>query len=272
MTTFLHGNGAYFYDLGCQGWFGNPTFPNVSSSLWAGISSAVSPFFSILGSAESKLSELRSDNTADVIVQASTPSLHAEIAIFVDDQSAATWISLLDGGTSTDLVQLPPIFISASGAPARVFLMSDLLSDTADWSAFKFCVLLNPFVISADVADAISHKLQTNGRTLAWTHAPGIFPAVNSSREVDVDRMSQLVGIPLARGDGSHFLMTHVNKSATLSSGFPRNYGSPIQSYDPWFYADYNLSRPLPKGVEVRSTTLLSGRKIVFRCLRFGRY
>jgi hypothetical protein len=271
MTTMLHGNGAYFYDLGCQGWFGRPAAPNVTAALWSGIKSAFAPFYAVLkddamavnraGSAESSAAHgsarpsrkrSQSINGEDTpVTMPHTIRLNPEIAVFVDDLSATTWISLNDGGITTALVQEPPIFLSASGCPVRLFLLSDLLVPTADWTHFKLVVFLNPFVMPPSIAEAIAAKLENGNRTLVWQYAPGIFGQANTTRTVDLAAMANLVGFALRQGPGPHDVFTHVPSSPTLSKGFPRNYGDPVQKFDPWFQPDVDLTKPLPTGVEV---------------------
>ena len=163
----LHGNGMYFYDLGAAGWFGQPSSPNASAALWSGIMSGYKSFFAALnrtGSDETPTMSSRSSDTAlytresdarltlnsiesrvGVVSKSDQPaSLNAEVAIFVDDTSAATWISVNDGGFINDLMAQPTLSIPSSGAPARMFLVSDLLVEGVDWSPYECPSLFMP--------------------------------------------------------------------------------------------------------------------------------
>jgi hypothetical protein len=85
-----------------------------------------------------------------------------------------------------------------------------------DWSQYKMCIFLNPFVVTADVSDAITRLLKNDNRTLVWTYAAGIFNSAtvkteaekvgNSNHEplsapsVNVSTMSELVDVVVERG------------------------------------------------------------------------
>lgn len=61
----------------------------------------------------------------------STVVLSPEIAVFVDDTSAAVPISILPTNALflNSLIATPPLYIGSVGAPMRTFLLSDLLLD-----------------------------------------------------------------------------------------------------------------------------------------------
>ena len=86
----------------------------------------------------------------------------------------------------------------------------------ADWSQYKLCIFLNPFVVTADVSDAITRLLKNNNRTLVWTYAAGIFDSATVKTEADkvgrsndeslsapsvnVSAMSELVDVVVEHG------------------------------------------------------------------------
>lgn len=237
-----------FYDLATQGWFGRPDRAAETEKLWAGVKSALALY---------QAPKLGSASRAAV-------DLKPEVAVFVDDVSAATRTVFDDGSDFlAALMHYPPIIIGSIGAPTRVFVLSDLLlpdSDTpVDWSGFRMCIFLNAFVVSPELSAAISTKLKRGNTTLVWQYAPGVFASAVESRprEIDVTRISALVGIPLAQGGTVSSLLTHVPQSPTLQEGFPRDYGltdggtRTDKKIDPWFRLDPAAEST---GVEVLGT------------------
>jgi hypothetical protein len=170
--------------------------------------------------------------------------LKPQVAVFVDDVSAATRTVFDDGADFlSSLMHYPPIIIGSIGAPTRVFVLSDLLLPDFDSSEFRMCIFLNAFVVTPELSEAIS-KLKQGNTTLVWQFAPGLFESAVGPREINTTRISDLVGLPLQRGGTVSSLLTHVPESPTLQKGFPRDYGLPDggtrtdKKIDPWFQLD----------------------------------
>jgi hypothetical protein len=172
------------------------------------------------------------------------PPLHPEIAILVDDISAATR-TILDpqhvAPFDTLLIRDPAIYIASIGAPTRTFLLSDLLLDHHDWSVYKMVVFLNAFVVPSDITAAVSKKLKRGNTTLVFTYAAALFSSADGPRAINTSAVSDFVGIPLRRGVGAANIVTHVPRSESLQAGFPRDYGfypAPWGRIDPWLAYD----------------------------------
>ena len=69
-------------------------------------------------------------------------------------------------------------------APARIFLLSDILLPNVDWEPFKLCVFLNAFVVPPNISTAIETKLRqkrTNA-TLVFTFGAALFDDATAPR------------------------------------------------------------------------------------------
>jgi hypothetical protein len=238
-TSLMHGNAMYLYDLGAAGWFGRADMKPESDIIWGGISRALS---AIYGSDTRQQLSL-SDGDGDTLVL--PPLLQPEIAVFVSDVSETTRTINGDnmGALLQEMLHIPPSIIASVGAPARMFVLSDLLTPGVDWSSFKFCIFLNAFVIPQNLLSAIDAKLRIGNKTLLWTYAAGVFATATDPRDaLNVSRVSEIVGMPLTRGPGGRQLQIHVPASASLQAGFPRDYGASAAAQpnpiDPWFYLD----------------------------------
>jgi hypothetical protein len=236
LTSVLRGNALYFYDLGSAGWFGRPDRATETASIWRGIGSAASIY--------------RRDAAR---AGAAAVNLQSQVAVFVDDVSAATR-TVFDEGSPflSSLLRSPSIYLASIGAPTRVFLLSDLLLPSYDWRKYRMCVFLNAFVVTPTLSRAIDVKLRRHNTTLVWTYAAGIFADALGERRMNMTRISQLVGVPLKPGNRSISIMTHVPRSPTLGVGFPRDYGLPSQAPDPFFELDRHS--PSADAVEVLGT------------------
>jgi hypothetical protein len=252
-TSLMHGNAMYLYDLGAAGWFGRADMKPESDVIWGGISRALS---AIYGSGSDTRQQLSlSDGDGDTLD--SSPLLQPEIAVFVSDVSETTRTINGDnmGTLLQEMLHIPPSIIASVGAPARMFVLSDLLTPGVDWSMFKFCIFLNAFVIPQNLSSAIDTKLRTGNTTLLWTYAAGVFATATDPRDaLNVSRVSEMVGMPLTRGPGGRQLQIHVPASASLQAGFPRDYGASAAAQpnliDPWFYLD-NETAAASTGYEV---------------------
>lgn len=167
LTSLLRGNSLYFYDLATEGWFGRPDRVAETDKLWAGIKSALAA----LSGAASSVASMVSDSAVNSAGSVTTTvvDLKPEVAVFVDDVSAATRTVFDDGSDFLGtLLHYPPIIIGSIGAPTRVFVLSDLLLPDYDWSGFRMCVFLNAFVVTPELSEAISTKLKRGNTTLVW--------------------------------------------------------------------------------------------------------
>eukprot|EP01052_Picozoa_sp_SAG31_P079199 SAG31_NODE_38810_length_293_cov_0.798969_1_plen_83_part_01 len=82
------------------------------------------------------------------------------------------------------------------------------------------CVFLNAFVVTPTLSQAIQTKLKRSNKTLVWTFVAGIFEAPLGQRVINISHISDLIGIPLKKGQpAAANLMTHVPRSPTLQLG-----------------------------------------------------
>jgi hypothetical protein len=176
---------------------------------------------------------------------------HAQIAIFVDETSLAALtpaLSAVSDSFQRALSYDPGLYLGASGAPVRMFLLSDLVHTSADWSSYRFCVFLNLMVADGPTTAAIN-ALKTSNRTLFFSYlAGGIANATDPAdlHDINAAAVSALAGVPLQRGAGARSLFTFVPPSPTLPGdhGFPCSYGT-HGAVNPWMY--YNATS-LPPG------------------------
>jgi hypothetical protein len=223
LTSVMHGAAHYLYDLGQNGAFGKPDAKNDSDTLWGGVKSALRIYNSTTTSAPAGL------------------VLRPEIAIFVDEDSAAVRTVFDDGAPFlTALIRLPPQYLAASGAPVRIFLLSDLLLPDVDWEPYKMCVFLNAFVVSPAIRAAIESKLKHKSvpTTLVFTFGAGLFDDAMAPRTVNITAVSTLVGVPLRQGAGAANLNTYTPNMGPHLLG---TYGVPGQQ-SPWFQLDDNTT------------------------------
>ena len=238
-TAMLHRQGLYWLDLASVGWWGrddNATMIAATDAMWGNASHVLTQWQALLGSPT---------------LQASTLP-PAEVAIFVDEVSAAARPLLGRGGTvslgfqfEVTLQQQPWQDIAGIGAPVRVYLMSDLLHENFPASEIKLAIFLNAFMVGSDIRQAVKMKLQRNGRTVAWMYAPGLFDAESCGGSggctPDTAAASNLVGLPL---------LLHATDSSPLATTFEvhpgsagpvlpasvlgSSYGAQLGSVSPW--------------------------------------
>ena len=133
--------------------------------------------------------------------------LHPDVAIFVNVASAAVRTAFDDGaGFLSALIRDPPQHLAASGAPVRIFLLSDLLLPDVDWfnlSHCKMCVFLNAFVLPPNVEAAIELTLKRKSvpTTLVFTFGAGLFDDAMAPRAVNITAISALEGPANCRGN-----------------------------------------------------------------------
>ena len=250
LTALMRGNTLYFYDLATKGWFGRPGVSAAAEtdSIWDGITTALKgldyPEHQQHGRVVQEAQHDDDDDDDDDDAGMQYGNLHPEVAVFVDDVSAATRTVFDEGSEFLEsLMKNSAITISSIGAPARLFVLSDLLLPNFDWSRYRMCVFLNAFVVTPTLSQAIETKLKRGNTTLVWTYAAGIYETPLGQRSINESRISDLIGIPLKQGlPAAANLMTHVPRSPTLQLGFPRDYGFPdggsIKHIDPWFELD----------------------------------
>jgi hypothetical protein len=165
-TSMLKKSAMYYFDLAGTGWFGrNDTARNIAitDAIWGNTSHALSQWKFML------------ERTS------TTTPIQPEVAIFVDELSAAARPLLGLGDFEKSLLQLPWQDIAGIGAPIRVYLLSDLLQSNFSAKGIKMAILLNAAMVSAKLRDAIKAKLQHANdvihRTVAWVYAPALFDA-----------------------------------------------------------------------------------------------
>lgn len=252
LTALWHGHGTYFYDLNNQGYFGRPAQPNVTSEIWSGVASALQAWAGAINTTAAAHSAGGSTDRR--------PTLVPEIAVFTDEQSAATRTMIPAGDLpmhsnpaygAFDAMLLGDVLpvIAGAGAAVRAFQLTDLLLPGLDWKHFRLCIFLNAFVVTPDISAAIKTKLQHPNSTLLWQYAPGLYSSATA--QPDPDRVSDVVGIPLRRGAGGIDLLTRLVPSesaggktsafnALATRGLQYGHRGCCDQWpkkvDPWFY------------------------------------
>lgn len=241
-TAMLHKAGIYWLDLECQGWFGRPdnaTTVAATSAIWTMAVHVRQQWAQLLQS-----------------TQLQAELLPAEIAIFVDEQSAAAAPLLgLDGAVSsgymfeTALIRDPWHAVAGVGAAVRTFLLSDLHLPHFPARQFKLCIFLNAVAVSPSTRAVIHEKLQGGvGKSLVWVYAPGLFASdVNqSSFQPNITAAAELTRLPLRLGTGNNSLIsTFVPRlppkatlripTSLLGTAYGGNIPGPVA---PWLFAD----------------------------------
>jgi hypothetical protein len=180
LTSVLHGNGSYYFDLWREGWFDSP-------KIW-----------------ETYISQ--------VITQANKVNINLtggfvpEITLFVDDLSPS-YNSLIDPAGVKTYSFMSSIYtwaveeLTKLGAPVRHYLLSDLLNADVPLDDIKFAMILNGFNIPDNLRAAITNKLKNNNRTILFIYAAGYLrgdSAPSGSNILD------LTGIDVRKEDGSN--------------------------------------------------------------------
>ena len=201
-------------------------------------------------------------------------TLRPQIAVFSDETSAATrtfarpedlptYSSPSYDAFDTLLLGSAVPVLASAGAAVREFQLTDLLLETAsvDWKMFKLCVFLNAFVLTPSMQAAIKTKLQGthSNCTVVYQYAPGVFDGVN---QANASRVSEVVGLPLARGPGGIDVETTIvpglpsslGPLAGLSYGHRGCCGQWQKSIDPWFHLDNSAAVAAGIDVEVLGT------------------
>jgi hypothetical protein len=236
ITSRMHGAGIYLYDLGSAGWFAQPDAAAGTAQMWAAIrnaSDAVSPDRSSAVTTTRGAAAAAEDAATSLI-------LPVQIAVLVDDLSATrrTVMDISDD-FSRDMMKGPRDALSIIGAPIRTVLLSDLLLPEADWSAYRFFVFANAFVISPALRVALDKHCRRSGATLLWQYAAGLYEANVSTPSIEA--MCDVVQLPLLRGPGA----IHPR---IMGAGFGQ-YGDHYPPADPWFHLD--VASPVASSVEV---------------------
>ena len=160
VTSTLHGNALYFFDLPDQGWFGgNPSHASETQSLYAELQQLLPKLDGHLG------------NDGPV---------KPEIAIFIDDTSYQLYPEFgMDGassyGTSNALVLSMVEKIANLGAPVRYYLLDDLGNSNLDVSAFKLVFFINTPRITQTQRAQIQSRLMNSNRMLYFQFVAGLF-------------------------------------------------------------------------------------------------
>lgn len=109
MTSLMRGNSLYFYDLATEGWFGRPDRLAETDQVWAGIKSALR---AVHGTSSSGSNLPVPDTNPAGASTTAIADLKPEVAVFVDDVSAATRTVFDDGADFlSTLMHYPPIII-----------------------------------------------------------------------------------------------------------------------------------------------------------------
>jgi hypothetical protein len=160
ITSLIHGNALYFFDLPNQGWFGgNPQHVDETRSVYATLQS-------LKGKLAGQLSK--------------SGPVQPEIAIFIDDTSSHLYPEFgMDGaatyGTSNDLILRMVEKISLAGAPIRYYLLDDLGNPNLDVSALKLVFFLNTPKLTQAQRQQVQSRLMNNGRVLYFQYVSGLF-------------------------------------------------------------------------------------------------
>ena len=231
-SSMLHRHAMYWLDLASNGWWGrddNATMIAATDAMWSNASHVMKQWEALLASAALQ---------APVLPP-------AEVAIFVDEVSAAARPVLGRGGTipqgfpfETALQMHSWQDIAGIGAPVRVFLMGDLLHEDFPYGDLKLAVFLNAFMLTPELRQVIKTKLQTNGRTVAWLYAPGLLDAEacsgtgSGSCVPSIAASSELVGLQLELHVTAESLTTTFQKAMPALAG--SSYGAGLGLVSPW--------------------------------------
>jgi len=223
ITSALHGNGHYFFDLMQKGWFGRPDAPAESQAIWQTISESLN-----------QVSKIKTNSE--------TP-YEPEIAVFVDDYSQSflpvhpdVTTNGVDGGQFMQFLKalVPDMAanIARSGAPVRHYMLSDLLQSNFPAQKIKLALFLNTVKMTTPVRLAIRQKLENGGKTLVYTYASGLIGDVDAGPTPD--NIADLTGLPVKQGyTTSQFL-----RSNFTYGGVSENFGDFSFKIDPWFFIE----------------------------------
>lgn len=111
----------------------------------------------------------------------------AEILVVSDEASCA--YATYDSGLLEQNQRLPQLSLAKIGAPHDSILLRDL--ERMDMRPYKLAIFLNPYFLTQADRQRIRERVATDGRTVFWATAPGIFGDHGERRET----LSQLTGI-----------------------------------------------------------------------------
>lgn len=204
-TSMLHRQSVYWLDLMSKGWFGrddNASMVAATDAIWGNGSHVLFQWQQLLA--------LPARQT-----QVLPP---AEVAIFVDEVSAAARPLLGRGGTiplgyqfESALGQRPWQDIAGIGAPVRVFLLSDLLNPEFPAAEIKMAVFLNAFMLSLEMRTAIRSKLQVDGKLTTFVYTAGLFDTTTCKVGAcvpDIGAASELIGLSVTMNEAAGPLVT----------------------------------------------------------------
>jgi len=114
----------------------------------------------------------------------------AEVLVVTDEASCAyaTFNSLL----LEQSLRMPQPALTKIGAPHDSILLEDL--QRVDLDRYKLIVFLNAYVISPELQQFINRRVLTDGRTVLWFTAPGLFSDGGTHR----DSLQDITGIELS--------------------------------------------------------------------------
>ncbi|HEY2030531.1 MAG TPA: hypothetical protein VGH20_15130 [Myxococcales bacterium] len=211
LSAGLRGHGSWFVDLTGTGWYGTPSNPSDSDTLWANL---WSPFVAV-----NKL-------------QMSAPNrFNPQVAVFTDDLSANYVAGFTPAGDNTfgfatDVAVTLNDTLARLGTPYRNYLLSDLLSSNLDLSSVKLAILPNAWALPANIRSAVDSKLRTPGRTLLFVYAAGY---INGDGAASVGNIGAFTGINTIVGSGTPGLNETFNVNGTAIAG------GPAYPLTPWF-------------------------------------
>lgn len=216
LTSLLHQNGLYTFDLWTEGWFGQDRDAQTradSTTLWQA-----------LGSIGDRMALLNTQGPRAVSPQ---------IAIFVDDLSAARHpIATVAHRPYLESIYRDPVLHgSRLMAPVRYYLLSDLARPDFPASEIRLAIFANAFDISPAIRQAIASKLQRDNKVLFYLHAAGAMRGGGTASHTNI---SELVGFDVARGTGARATTsTFVDSDWTWLPSTSFGLDTPI---DPWFH------------------------------------
>lgn len=193
-TSMLHRQSVYWLDLMSKGWFGrddNESMVAATNAIWGNGSQVLRQWQQMLALPARRAQLLPA----------------AEVAIFVDEISAAARPLLGRGGTiplgyqfESALGQRPWQDIAGIGAPVRVFLLSDLLLPEFPSADIKMSIFLNAFMLSRELRTAIRSKLQIDAKLTAFVYTAGLYDTTTCKVDACVPAIgtaSELIGLSI---------------------------------------------------------------------------
>lgn len=218
LTTLIHNQGIYFFDLWNKGWYGISERTDDAQKTWTAID--------------------RLNYVGQEMAASNSNLIRSEVVVFVDAKSLNFYPHLGIGEGTYDAIfdmyigQITKL--ARLGFPVRYHLLSDLEDPQFDVSRFKVAFFINAYHLTAQQRVNIKAKLKNSGRTLVFLYAAGLYDEHNSP---SIDAMNDL----LETNSTSRLSMTSTENLASKSmTSFGESGGNYVLK--PMFYGPLESS------------------------------